>query len=244
MPGAKKADWWKLAKFIQFANRRMLIPGTNMPPYMVARGRPSLLSDLGRFELGDALPTLTALSDHLKELTGHMKLASRLLREARERTLARSREAFNERQVHTQFEPGERVRLWKRVAIRRKVGSDEISSKLKIFSTVYIVVSRQGNNYTIRDVISGKETVAHVSQIARTRSPVGHEESEEVPALTQNDEQVWGRLKEGAYCIIWLKTEEKSILRVLGVLEVVDGPGLQPRSSLPSAGNLVHKRVS
>ena len=110
---------------------------------MVARGRqPSLPSDLERFELGDALPTLPALSDHLKELTGHMELASRLLREARERTLARrSREASNEHQVHTQFEPGERVRLWKRVAIRRKVGSDEISSKLKIFSTVYIVTN-------------------------------------------------------------------------------------------------------
>ena len=112
--------------------------GTNVPPYMVARGRqPSLPSDLGRFELGDALPTLPALSDHLKELTGHMKLASRLLREARERTLARSRAAFHEHQVHTQFEPGERVLLWKRVAIRRKVGSDEISSQLKIFNTVY-----------------------------------------------------------------------------------------------------------
>ena len=74
--------------------------------------------------------------------------------------------AFSEHQVHTQFEPGERVRLWKRVAIRRKAGSDEISSKLKIFNTVHVVVSRQGNNYTIRDAISGKETVAHVSQIA------------------------------------------------------------------------------
>ena len=54
------------------------------------------------------------------------------------------------------------------------------------------LVSRQGNNCTIRDVISGKETVSHVSQIARVRSPVGPEESEEVPALTQNDEQVCG----------------------------------------------------
>ena len=73
----------------------MLIPGTDVPPYMAARGRQPLLpSDLERFELGDALPALPALSDHLKELTGHMKLASRLLREARERTLARSREAL------------------------------------------------------------------------------------------------------------------------------------------------------
>ena len=121
MPGAKKADWWKLAKSIQFAYRRMLIPGTNVPPYMVARGRqPSLPSDLERFELRGALPTLPALSDYPKELTGHIKLASRLLFEARERTLARSRGAFNEHKVHTQFEPGERVRFWKRIAIRRK----------------------------------------------------------------------------------------------------------------------------
>ena len=102
-------------------------------------------------------------------------------------------------------------------SIRRKVGSDEISSKLKISNTVYVVVSRQGNNYTIRDAISGKETVAHASQIARMRSPVGPEGSEEVSALTQNDEQVWDRLKEGTYWIIWLKTEEKPILRVLEV---------------------------
>ena len=122
-----------------------------------------------------------------------MKLASELW------TLARSREAFNEHQVHTQFEPGERVRPWKRIAIRRKVGSDEISSKLKIFNTEHVVVSRQGNNYTTRDAISGQETVSHVSQIARMRSPVGLEESEEVPALSQNDEQVWGHLKDGAY---------------------------------------------
>ena len=47
-----------------------------------------------------------------------------------------------------------------------------------------------------------------------------------MPALTQNDEQVWGRLREGAYCIIWLKTEEKSILRVLEVLEVAGGQKL------------------
>ena len=60
---------------------------------------------------------------------------------------------------------------------------------------MHVVVSRRGNNCTIRDVISGKETAAHVSQIARMRSPVGPEETEDIPTLTQNDEQVWDRLK-------------------------------------------------
>ena len=69
-----------------------------------------------------------------------------------------------------------------------------------------------------------------ISQIARVRSPAGPEEPEDFPALTQNDEQVWDRLKEGAYCITWLKTEEKSILRVLEVLEVLDDHS-PPRTS-------------
>ena len=35
----RKQDWYKLVKFVQFAYRRMFIPGTNLTPYMVARGR-------------------------------------------------------------------------------------------------------------------------------------------------------------------------------------------------------------
>ena len=32
MPGARKQDWWKFTKFVQFAYRRMFIPGTNLSP--------------------------------------------------------------------------------------------------------------------------------------------------------------------------------------------------------------------
>ena len=54
MPGARKADWWKLIKFVQFAYRRMHIPGTNLTPYMVARGRqPKLPLELERQMLDD-----------------------------------------------------------------------------------------------------------------------------------------------------------------------------------------------
>ena len=38
-PSGRKQDWHKLVKFVQFAYRRMYIPGTNLTPYMVARGR-------------------------------------------------------------------------------------------------------------------------------------------------------------------------------------------------------------
>ena len=113
--------------------------------------------------------------------------------------------------------------LSKRVVVRRKVGSDEVSTKLKIFNTVYEVVSRQGSMYTIRDIITGRETTAVPSQIARMRSPAGPAETEEVELPTQSDEQMYDKLPPGTFCIIWLKTEERSILRVLEVLEVVDG---------------------
>ena len=93
MPGARKADWWKLTKFVQFAYRRMLIPGTSLPPYMMARGRqPSLSTELERLELGDTLPTAPPLSEHMKELKKHMDLAVEILSKARDRILAASRE--------------------------------------------------------------------------------------------------------------------------------------------------------
>ena len=120
MPGAKKADWWKLTKFVQFAYRRMFIPGTNLSPYMVARGRqPSLPSDLECLQKGDALPTGAPLNEHVKTLTEQMKLASALLLAARKQQLLRSRESFNQHQIETHFEVGERVRLHKRVPVRR-----------------------------------------------------------------------------------------------------------------------------
>ena len=105
MPGAKKANWWKLTKFVQFAYRRMLIPGTSFPPFMVARGRQSSLStEPERLELGDALPSAPPLSEHMKELTKHMELAVELLSKARDRTLVASREKFNSNQTEVNFE--------------------------------------------------------------------------------------------------------------------------------------------
>ena len=64
-----------------------------MPPYMVARGRqPSLSTELGRLELGDALPSAPPLSEHMKELMKHAELAVEILSKARDCTLAASRE--------------------------------------------------------------------------------------------------------------------------------------------------------
>ena len=166
---------------------------------MVARGRqPSLPGELECLQKGDALPAGTALTEHMKILTEQMKLASTLLLAARERQLLLSRERFNQHQVETHFEVGERVRLHKRVGIRREdeARTGEIASKFKLFNTVYEVVRRNGSNYIIRDVATGKEVPANVSQIARMRSAPVHLDEDQVQL---DSEQVWSKLKVGMH---------------------------------------------
>ena len=147
-----------------------------------------------------------------------MDLAVEILSKARDRTLAASREKFNANQTGLNFEPGERVRLWKRVVVRRHANASDLeSSKLKLFNSEFEVVKRVGNNYEIKDVITGKITTANVTQIARIRSvaPPAPE-----PPVVDASEKTWDRMEEGTFCVIWVKDEEKSVLRVLEVLEV------------------------
>ena len=80
MDGAKQSDWWKLTKFVEFAYRRMYIPGTNLTPFMVARGRqPTVPSELERLQTGGALPSMSSLDAHTQELQKHLQLATQLL---------------------------------------------------------------------------------------------------------------------------------------------------------------------
>ena len=71
--------------------------------------------------------------------------------------------------------------------------------------------------YEIKDVITGKATTANVTQIARIRSvaPPAPE-----PPVVGACEKTWDRMEEGIFCVIWVKDEEKSVLRVLEVLEL------------------------
>ena len=66
-------------------------------------------------------------------------------------------------------------------------------------------------------MITGKLTTANVTQIARIRSvaPPAPE-----PPVVDASEKTWDRMEEDRFCIIWVKDEEKSVLRVLEVLEV------------------------
>ena len=219
--GADKHDWYKLLKFVQFVYRRMFIPGTNLSPYMVARGRqPSLPSDLERRMMGDSVPPPASLNQHVKELNSNMELAAKLLQAAREQQLAKSRERFNQDQIEVRLQPGERVRLWKRVPIRHGADDTEVASKLKIFNTVHVVVKSLGDSctrYLIRNEVTGKETEAHISQIARMRAPLAQDHETEI---TPVDGDVYDRLAVGSFALIWRRCDAKSVLRVVEVIAV------------------------
>ena len=227
MPGARKQDWWKFTKFVQFAYRRMFIPGTNLSPYMVARGRqPTLPSEIERQQLGDALPSFDTLSAHVKLLNANMVLAAQLLRVARAKVLQITREKFNQHQVEVTFSPGERVRLHKRVPVVHGANPDEVSSKLKLFNFEYEIIGPVGDSktrYYIRNVVTGAETDAYINQIARMRSKHAPEEPPIELVTPQEHERIWDRLRENTMALIWRTDDDaRSMLRVVEVLEKHD----------------------
>ena len=65
-PSGKKQDWYnKLVKSVQFTHRRMFIPGTNLTPYMVARGRqPISPNEADLVDEEEALLTGPSLDEH------------------------------------------------------------------------------------------------------------------------------------------------------------------------------------
>ena len=79
-PSGCKQDWHKLVKFVQFAYRRMFIPGTNLTPYMVARGRqPVSPNEVDLINEDEAVVAGPPLDEHSKELEKNLKFATRLL---------------------------------------------------------------------------------------------------------------------------------------------------------------------
>ena len=229
MPGARKADWYKLIPFVQFAYRRMYIPGTNLTPYMVARGRqPRLPLDIERQTLDDTIPTITSLSEHIKELHRNIVFATQLLRAARGKVLQESREKFNQHQIEVVFTPGERVRLWKHTTVRRGVDENEIATKLKLDNAEYEVVQPIGQSktrYLLKNVKNGKSVDAHVSQFARMRVQQLVQDGVQPdvttpPVIPVSKDKMWDKLRPATFVILRRTDEAAQILRVMEVLDV------------------------
>ena len=88
----------------------MFLPGTNLTPYMVARGRqPISPTEVDLINEDEAVVAGPPLDEHSKELEKNLKLATRLFTVAREEIFKQRRISFNQNMIEAVFGPGERL---------------------------------------------------------------------------------------------------------------------------------------
>ena len=219
-PGAKKQDWDQFVKFVEFAYRRMYIPGTNISPFMLARGRQPLIpTDLELLHSEEAGTLGLPMSEQVRELKKHMKAAEELLLKARKETLAKSKEKFECNQVEEVFYPYEHVRYYNRLSARRHE-KDEVESKCKLRNVRYVIVRRLSTSrYLIKHAQTGVEKDAHVTQIARMR--IDTERDVCVPAAVEpTAEAWWKKIRAGSMVLFWTRTNVRSWLSMMEVINV------------------------
>ena len=168
--GARRRDWPRYVKYVEFAMRRTPIPGTNITPYQMMRGRePVLPIDLPLLSIDGEIerPTVT-MPEHVNRLKREAALACKLVKSAREKVMQKNKDLHDLSHKHVQFAAGELVRLWR---AQRTTNGDV--AKLKLRNSVFKVTGRHNNSYDLENVKYPEITYTnvHVSQIARWRGP-------------------------------------------------------------------------
>ena len=233
-PGARKKDWSKMVKYVEFAYRGMHIPGTNVSPFMIARGRQPLLpqdAELWEHDLPTAMPPVT---EHVKEVEKSIKWAEKEVLRAREIAQAKSKITFDADQYDEQFEIGEAVRLYKDIPARRDPRTGEMhASKLQLKNTVYDIIDREGFVYTIKARNTGHVRTAFVAQIVRffeepdnvspgSRALRPNQDIVVTRAQGQEEDQktLWEKVKQGTHIIFQDKDWEEGVVHIGEVLRV------------------------
>ena len=174
-PGAMAKDWQKYVKYVEFALRRLPIPGTNITPFMAMRGRdPILAIDL---PLAGRAPTSTAsLPQHVQEIQKMKHTAEKLVKSASEETKRKNKDLPDLSHQHVTFPVGSLVRLW---GVQRTTNGD--AAKLKLRNGVYEVTAKNNDLYDLKHVVYPEivRKNTHVSHIALWRG--------EAPASTRED---------------------------------------------------------
>ena len=229
--GSKKRDWHKYVKYLEFAYRRMPIPGTNVTPFMVARGRQPTLPHDEALEQED-LPTATPpVEEHTKKVQEAMEWAKKEVLRARETAAVKRKETFDATHIDERFDDGERVRLYKDVPARRDPRTGELqASKLQLKNAVYSILSHEGYVYTVKNEETGRVRTAHVSQLARFYD----EETSVWRPVPQNltvtpgkqakkqstQQELWSQLSVGTHIVFQDKDWDDGILHVGEVVRI------------------------
>ena len=232
-PGAAAKDWQGYIKYIEFAMRRSPIPGTNLTPFEVMRGRePVLAIDLPL--AADAPARNLHQEEHTRQLKTYKATAERLVKSATEKVKAKNKDFWNLAHQHCTFQPGDKVRYW---SVQHT--SHGNAAKLKLRNGVYEVTARHGDRYDLRHVEHPELSLdnIHVSFLARWRSadtptvvatgePVADDDDDDDghggPGVTLNDEQVtkWTQLKQNQLTCFVMRDEPPCNLRTAEVLEI------------------------
>jgi len=223
--GARKKDWPALIKYIEFSYRRTVIPGTNVTPFMVARGRQPLIPGDEELEDREVAPPSQLLEPQVAEVQRLMKQAEKMVTEAREKVMAKNAERFDANHFDVRFEVGEIVRLFVKVpAVRDPVTNLLHSSKLKLRNSLYTVVGREGNMYELEGVETGTSTRAHVSQLSSYLMPLDYnrsttEREDNLTELPESQSEMLKKVRPGSY-IMYHPTDMKAgtihVAEVLG----------------------------
>ena len=155
--------------------------------------------------------TGASLDEHNKEPKTNLKLASTLLTQARGAVLRERCIKFNQATIETVFEPGEIVRFFKHT-VHRDGEAGEIASKFKLKNQKHEVIARSGTMHELRDVETGTQRTAQVSQIARMRlmeGQVSRSEEPSNPAPQMADAQ-WEKAKQGTFVLFNIRGDPKS----------------------------------
>ena len=207
-PGFKKREWGTLIKYIEFSYRRTVIPGTNVTPFLVARGRQPLVPGDPELEERELCPPSLPLEEQVAHIQRHMKEAQKLVHEAREKVMARNKEAWDEKHFDVSFEPGEIVRLFADVtAIKDQSTGLMHSTKLKLRNSLYRVVTRHGNVYELISVDTGTPARASVDQLGRYYAPAQRQLAADKvakPAVAEvaiEPEDLFAAVKAGKYIV-------------------------------------------
>ena len=235
-PDARKRDWNKYIRYVEFAIRRTPIPGTNLTPFEVMRGREPLLpNDLALAD--ERTPPDVTHAEHVKELHKTLKQAEKMVTSARERVMAKNKDLQDLSRKHITFEIGELVRLW-----RAQHSSKGDAAKLKLRNATYRVIGRDGDRYDLEhtehpEIVRKNTSVSH---IARWRGPlpstVTHTTASPAPARASTRRQsdtpaddsttpdaqgvLWDKLKQNKVCCFVFKGEQPSFLRTAEVLAI------------------------
>ena len=224
-PGVRKADWPRLVKYIEFAYRRTLIPGTQVSPFMVARGRqPMLPVDADLLDSAAVDPSGSPVEE-VEQMKHRIKFAEKLVLEAREKVMANNKETFDVSQLSVSFEVGDLVRLFRQTpAVRDPATGMLDSSKLRLRNSVWRVAERRGQTYTLVSEVTGKTTEAHVSQISRFYVPSAlPTDASVVPqpaAQTDSNEELLAQVKVGHYIAFHDRDLPADVIHVGEVLDV------------------------